>query len=68
MIAMVLVIVISDQTLSMSYVHQRILKSVRSCRGPWNSIRLHFNQASLLVHISRVQDQFRLRYMAVDTI
>lgn len=68
MIAFVLMVVVPDQPLPFEYIDQGILESVRRTRCSWNIIGFHFHQPSLLVHVSRVEDQLRLRHMAVDTI
>jgi hypothetical protein len=68
MIALTFMIVVSDQPLSVAYIDQRIFEPVRRCRGPWDIIDFHFYEPSLLIHLSRVEDQFTFRHMAVNTI
>jgi hypothetical protein len=68
MIALTFMIVVSDQPLSVAYIDQRIFESVRSSRRSWDIIDFHFYESSLLIHISRVEDQFTFRHMAVNTI
>lgn len=68
MIALMLMVVVSDQSLPLLDIDQRVLKSVRRGRCPWDVVDLHFHQSALFIHVFRVEDQFRFRHMAVDTI